>query len=145
MGDPLADLLLEAHEEALERIVIDIDQTDAELHGEQEQRHFSGYQKAQCYMQLVALVDKTPVMVRLRSSGADCAAGLEEDLAQLVERARASWPPKGIVLRRDSRFRRDAILTWCEDNRVRYVIGLPRNARLERRIDDAMKRARAWR
>ena len=146
MDDLLVDLFVEAHEEAPERIVIDVDQTDAELHGEQEQRHFSGYCKAYSDMPLVAYVDKTPVMVRPPSSGEDGAAGLEKDLARLVGRIRESWPRTEIVLRTDSGFRRDAILTWCEDNGVHYVIGLPRNARLERRIDDAMKRsrARAW-
>ena len=147
LDDLLVDLFLEERAEAPERIVIDIDRTDAELHGEQEMRFFSGYYREYCYMPLVAYVDKTPVMVRLRTSGEDGAADLEKDLARMVGRIRARWPRTEIVLRTDSAFRRDPILTWCEDNGVHYVIGLPRNARLERRIEAAMKRSRvrAWR
>ena len=137
---------MEAHEEAPERIEIDIDQTDAELHGGQEQRRFSGYHDASYDMPLVACVDKTPDMGRLRGSGEDGAVGLEADLARLAGRIRESWPRTEIVLRTDSGSSRHAILACYEDNGARYVIGPPRNARLERRIEDAMKRsrARAW-
>ncbi len=43
---------------------------------------------------------------------------------------RARWPHVRILLRADSGFAREALMTWCEDNRVDYVFGLARNARL---------------
>ena len=46
-----------------------------------------------------------------------------------------------IVFRGDSGFAREAIFAWCERNRVEYVVGLARNARLERRLEPAMERA----
>jgi hypothetical protein len=47
-----------------------------------------------------------------------------------------------ILLRADSGFARETLMLWCEHNRVDYVFGLARNARLEARIVDALAEAR---
>jgi hypothetical protein len=39
-----------------------------------------------------------------------------------------------ILLRADSGFAREALMTWCEGHRVDYLVGLARNARLEAEI-----------
>ena len=55
---------------------------------------------------------------------------------------RQSWPDVEITIRADSAFSRDDIMTWCEEHDVDYVLGLARNKRLERMIEDEMKQAR---
>ena len=40
-----------------------------------------------------------------------------------------------ILLRGDSGFCRETLMAWCEANRVDYVFGLARNARLAAEID----------
>jgi hypothetical protein len=47
-----------------------------------------------------------------------------------------------IILRADSGFAREALMVWCEANRVDYVFGLARNKRLEGRIAQALAEAR---
>jgi hypothetical protein len=47
-----------------------------------------------------------------------------------------------IVLRADSGFAREALMAWCEANKVDYVFGLARNARLEARLREALVEAR---
>jgi hypothetical protein len=47
-----------------------------------------------------------------------------------------------IVLRADSGFAQEALMVWCEANRVDYVFGLDRNKRLEARISEALVEAR---
>jgi hypothetical protein len=55
------------------------------------------------------------------------------------------WPEVEIVLRADSGFCRDAIMGWCEHNRVEFVFGLARNERLAKKVRKAMKQAhRQW-
>jgi len=46
------------------------------------------------------------------------------------------------VLRADSGFARDALMSWCEANRVDYVFGLARNSRLEKMIAGELAAAR---
>jgi hypothetical protein len=43
-----------------------------------------------------------------------------------------------IIIRADSGFSRDPLMSWCEDNGVYYCFGQQRNARLERLLAPAM-------
>ena len=48
-----------------------------------------------------------------------------------------------ILLRADSGFAREALMAWCEQNRVDYVFGLARNKRLEAKIAAELAQAKA--
>jgi Transposase DDE domain group 1 len=52
-----------------------------------------------------------------------------EEVARLVRPIRTRWPRVRILLRADSGFAREALMRWCEENRVDFVFGLARNAR----------------
>jgi hypothetical protein len=47
-----------------------------------------------------------------------------------VAQIRTRWPRVRILLRADWGFTRDALMTWCERNRVDYLFGLARTSRL---------------
>ena len=57
-----------------------------------------------------------------------------EETARLVAQIRRRWPRVRILMRGDSGFCRDSLMAWCEANRVDYVFGLARNARLEQAL-----------
>jgi hypothetical protein len=57
---------------------------------------------------------------------------------RLVAQIRTAWPKVKIVLRGDSGFCRNQLMSWCEANRVDYVFGLTRNQRLRRIIGPQM-------
>ena len=63
---------------------------------------------------------------KLRRSNIDGSAGAAEEVARIVGQIRARWPEVRIVLRADSGFTRDALMAWCEANRVDYLFGLAR-------------------
>ena len=94
-------------------------------------------------MPLLVFCGRTPLLARLRSAAEDGAAGIEKDLARLVERIRERWPHTHIILRTDSGFCREPILAWCESAGVDCVISLARNRRLQERIAPAMHRSRS--
>jgi hypothetical protein len=79
---------------------------------------------------------------RLRPSNQDGAAGSIEELERIVSQIRKRWPTTRIVIRGDSGFCREAIMRWCEENRVNYLLGLARNDRLKRALGEAMEAAR---
>jgi DDE family transposase len=80
---------------------------------------------------------------KLRRSNIDASDGAVEEVARIVGQIRARWPRVRIVLRADSGFAREALMAWCEAQRVGFDFGLARNARLERRIAGALQAARA--
>jgi Transposase DDE domain group 1 len=71
---------------------------------------------------------------KLRRSNIDASAGAVEEIARIVARIRRRWPRTRILLRGDSGFAREALMAWCETNRVDFLFGLARNERLEAAI-----------
>lgn len=139
----LVDAFLQAYEKAPEQIVLDLDTTDDEIHGGQEGRFFHGYYGSYCYLPLYIFSGEHLLCARLRQSNVGPAEGTVEELERIVTQIREQWPAVKIVIRADSAFSRDDIMSWCESHGVDYVLGLARNARLERMIATEMDQARA--
>jgi len=136
------DLFLEAHSRAPAQIILDLDATDDPLHGHQEGRFFHGYYGNYCYLPLYIFCGRHLLAAKLRRSNIDAAAGSVEQTAPIVAAIRRRWPKLRILLRADSGFARDELMTWCEQNRVDFLFGLARNERLEAEIKDELERAR---
>src|SRR6201990_795874 len=128
------DLFLEAHKRAPKQIILDLDATDDPLHGHQEGRFFHGYYDCYCYLPLYIFCGRHLLAARLRRSNIDGAAGAIEEVARIVAQIRRRWPRTRILLRGDSGFAREALMAWCEANRVVFLFGLARNERLEQAI-----------
>jgi hypothetical protein len=124
------DLFLEAQRTAPEQIILDLDATDDPLHGEQEGRFFHGYYKCYCYLPLYIFCGRHLLCARLRRADIDASAGAIEEVARIVAQIRGRWPRVRILLRADSGFTRDDLMTWCEQNDVDYLFGLAKNDRL---------------
>lgn len=136
------DLFMDAHREPPVRITLDLDATDDPLHGSQEGRHFHGYYDCYCYLPLYIFCGRHLLAAKLRSSSVDGAHGAKDEVARIVAQLRERWPNVSIVIRADSGFCRDDLMTWCEENGVKYVLGLPGNPRLSRRIARESRKAK---
>ena len=136
------DVFLETRKRAPGQIVLDLDATDIPLHGDQEGRFFHGYYDNYCYLPLYVFCGRDLLLARLRRSNIDASAGAVEAIAQIVARIRRKWPRVRIMLRADSGFAREALMHWCETNRVDYVFGLARNQRLEEAIAAQLSQAK---
>jgi hypothetical protein len=126
------DLFLDAHQRAPKQIILDLDATDDPLHGNQEGKFFHGYYD--CYLPLYIFCGRHLLAAKLRRSNMDAAAGAVEEVAGIVAQIRRRWPRTRILLRGDSGFTREALMAWCEANRVDFVFGLARSDRLEKAI-----------
>jgi hypothetical protein len=123
-------LFLDAHKTPPHQIILDLDATDDPLHGHQEGRFFHGYYDGYCYLPLYVFCGRHLLAAKLRRSNIDASAGALEEVARIVRQIRARWPQVKILLRADSGFARDQLMTWCEANGVDYLFGLARNERL---------------
>lgn len=142
IDDLLIDVFVEAHGEAPEQIVLDIDTTDMALHGNQEGRFYHGYYDHYCYLPLYVFCEEHILCARLRPSNIDPSTGSQKEVARIVGRIRTRWPQVRIILRGDSGFCRDQLMSWCEENGVDYVLGMARNKRLEGIVAEALEQAR---
>jgi hypothetical protein len=134
-------LFLEAQRTAPKQIVLDLDATDDLIHGHQEGRFFHGYYDGYCYLPLYIFCGRHLLAAKLRRSNIDASAGAIEEVERIVGQIRARWPRVRILLRADSGFARDALMAWCEGNRVDFVFGLARNERLVAEIAVALIQA----
>jgi hypothetical protein len=133
---------LQQHRQPPQRIVIDLDSTDDPIHGHQLGRFFHGYYDEYCYLPLYAFCGDHPLCAVLRPADIDASAGAVTQLARMVSSIRERWPDVEIIIRADSGFCRDAILSWCEANRVHYLIGLAKNKRLLKIIGGELQQAK---
>ena len=124
------DLFLAAHDRPPTRLVLDLDATDDPIHGHQEGRFFHGYYDCYCYLPLYIFCGDHLLAAKLRRADIDASAGAVEEVARIVTHIRQRWPRVKILLRADSGFAREALMAYCEANRVDYVFGLARNTRL---------------
>jgi hypothetical protein len=137
------DLFLDAHREAPEQIILDLDATDDPLHGHQEGRFFHGYYDGYCYLPLYIFCGEHLLCAKLRRANIDGAAGATEEIERIVAQIRARWSTVKIILRADSGFCREPMMVWCEKNAVDYVFGLAKNSRLVRTIGAELQEAKA--
>ncbi|MEQ1713995.1 MAG: IS1380 family transposase, partial [Hyphomicrobium sp.] len=136
------DIFLDAHSEPPSRIVLDLDATDDPVYGEQEGRHFHGYYDCYCYLPLYIFCGRHLLAAKLRTSNVDAADGSVAEVDRIVGQIRARWPATTIVIRADSGFCRDDLMTWCETNDVQYVLGLAGNSRLVAKLAPQMRKAK---
>jgi len=137
------ELFIESFEHAPGVVVIDLDPSDVELHGNQEQRFYQGYYRHYCYLPLYAYCDEHPLGFRLRPSDIDGAKGADAMVLDTFRQLRAAWPEVRVVVRGDSGFCRDWLMRACEAiPGLDYVFGLARNERLTGAIAKQMEQAR---
>jgi len=137
------DLFLDAHGQPAKQITLDLDATDDPLHGQQEGRFFHGYYNGYCYLPLYIFCGRHLLVAKLRRANIDAAAGALSEVARVVAQIRRRWPKVRILLRGDSGFARDELMSWAEATRVDYLFGLARNERLAGEIEAEMAAAQA--
>jgi len=137
----LVNVFIESHEKAPAEIVLDIDTTDMPLHGKQEGRFFHGYYDNYCYLPLYVFCGDHVLCARMREANHDAAFGCLQEIQRIVKQIRAAWPEVKIVLRGDSGFCRNQLMSWCENNDVDFLFGMARNKRLRRIIGQQMHEA----
>ena len=79
---------------------------------------------------------------RLRRSNIDASAGAVEEVARIAAHIRTRWPRVRILLRADSGFAREELMSWCEQNGVDFLFGRAKNARLTEAIGAELDAAR---
>jgi hypothetical protein len=152
VGRGLARTVIAHHRRRLHgrarRITIDLDPTDDPTHGQQELSFFNGHYDTACYLPLVATVtfDDEPMQylvgIVLRPGNAPAGRGAIGRLRWLLRALRQAFPRATLRLRLDGGFAGPRLLTFLDGAGVEYVVGLPGNARLDKRVRRLL--GRAW-
>jgi len=120
------------------RIVLDIDDTEDEVHGGQQLALFNAHYDSRCFLPIHIYEATTgkPVAIFLRPGKTPDGVEVARVLRHVIGRIRARWPRVEILVRGDSHYGRIEAMTWCERNRVGYIFGLAGNKVLLRKVTD---------
>jgi hypothetical protein len=146
----MIDLFCDSFAVVPSRIVLDIDDTEDEVHGGQQLGLFNAHYDSRCLLpiHIYEASSGKPVAIFLRPGKTPDGAEVARVLRHVIGRIRARWPRVEILVRGDSHGAcpraglwpdpggRIEAMTWCQRNRVAYIFGLAGNKVLLRKIAD---------
>lgn len=154
MGTTLAAKVLDFHHKRLgkhvRRITIDMDPTDTPNHGEQQELSFyNGHYDNYCYLPMLGFVsfedepDQYLLAAVLRPGNATAKQGACSILKRTLTMVRERFPKARVLVRLDGGFACPELFDFLDaEKRLTYVVGMAKNAVLERRIKRPMGTAR---
>jgi len=138
MARGFADIFIASYAEEPECIILDFDDTDDPVHGEQQLALFNTYYKEHCFMPLHVYEGQSGKLVTTilkpgkRSNGKQMLA----IITRLINHLRTAWPNTMLLIRGDSHFAYPEVMEWIEaQQHMRYLTGLTANARLKAAVE----------
>lgn len=129
MAQVLVEQFIASYRRPPKVIVLDVDDTEDPVHGEQEQARYDGYYGGYCFLPLHRYEGLSgrliPTILKAkRFTGAQMLAVLK----RLVKRLRQAWPDTLLIFRGDSHFAYPEVMQWIdEQSDLSYVTGLTSN------------------
>ena len=138
------EIFLASYKKPPREIILDMDVTDDQVHGNQEGAFFNPYYKGVCYAPLYIFCGHHLLVAKLRSSNVDTAAEALPELKRIIGLIREKWQDTHIIIRGDSAYSREDIMVWCEEQpRVDYILAMGTNNQLQLRASDIIEKAKA--
>jgi hypothetical protein len=143
MEKAFVDIFLQSYKKPPASIILDMDVTDDQVHGNQEGAFFNKYYRGVCYAPLYIFCGHHLLVAKLRSSNVDPADGALEELQRVIGLIREKWPNTHILVRADSAYAREEIMKFCEEQeKVDYVIAMATNNQLKLRAFATIEKAK---
>jgi len=144
MAQALADVFIASYERPPEFVVLDIDDTEDEVHGDQQLALFNTYYDARCFLPLHIYEGQTGKLITalLRPGARPTGPQIVSILKRLIAHLRQAWPHVEFFLRGDGHFSCPEVHDFCDANRVYFALGQGGNNRLSPLGDPLMKQVR---
>ena len=128
MAQALVDVFLASYAAPPPVIVLDFDDTDSPVYGQQQLALFNGYYGHRCYQPLHVYegISGNLITTMLRPGHRPSGAEIVAVLRRIVARIRAVWPETLILYRGDQHYGAPAVYDWiAAQPRIRSVTGFP--------------------
>jgi Transposase DDE domain group 1 len=114
------------------QIVLDIDDTDDPVHGQQELALFNAHYDCTCFQPIYIFdgLSGKPVLSLLRPGKRPSGKEVAKVLRHVIRRIRKHWPKVQILVRGDSHYCSEPALALLENMRCDYVLGFAINSKL---------------
>ncbi len=139
--DAQAGVFIASYDKPPQAVILDIDDTDDEVHGNQQLSLFSSYYDERCFLPLHIYEGQTCLRATHRQAGRLITTILRPGarpsgqqiasiLKRLVKYLRQAWPDVVIFLRGDAHFSCPEVHDFCEKHDVYFALGQAGNTRL---------------
>lgn len=128
------------------RVILDVDDTNANTYGAQQLTLFNDYYSEYCYMPMLLFDGLTGKLILplLRPGRRNKSLNVSGILRRVVTYLHECWPTTIIELRGDSHFCSHEFMDWAHKKLyVHYTTGLSGNQTLLGKVDEQRKRAQA--
>lgn len=132
IGLGMIDLFCRSWARVPDRIVLDIDDTDDPVHGQQELALFNAHVGGYCFQPLLIFEASSgkPVAVLMRPGKRPAGEETAKILRHVVRRIRKHWPKVAILVRGDSHYCSEEAMALLEASRCDYILGFAINSKL---------------
>lgn len=133
IGLGMIDLFCRSFARIPARIVLDIDDTDDPVHGQQELALFNTHAGGYCFqpIHIFEASSGKPVLSLLRPGKRPSGEEAARVLRHVIRRIRKHWPKVAILVRGDSHYCSPETLDVLEEMRCDYILGLAINTTLK--------------
>jgi hypothetical protein len=152
MSEGLFETVIERHARRLRgklrHLTVDLDVTDDPTHGAQQLAFFNGHYRHWCYLPMVAFLtfngerEQYLCAAVLRPGNAPTQRGTLPLLKRILGRLQERFPTVRILVRLDGGYAGPELFEFLDEVEVDYVVGMAKNAVLERHAALAMIEAR---
>ena len=135
----LVDIWCMSYAKPPKAVTLDIDDTVDVVHGHQQLAQWNAHYDERCLLPIHVYDAATgaAVVVILRPGKTPSGVEVRKLLSRLIARIRRHWSSTRITIRGDGHYGREEAMTWCENNGIDYIFGLPGNVVLDRLIEPA--------
>ncbi len=119
-------------------IILDVDSTFIELHGQQQEKAYCGKNRANGYFPLLMFIDGAPVFIHNAPGATDGRKLLQDHLGKAIDTIAEFFPTAKVILRADAGFNSEEIIKICEKKRAGYIIGFAQSSKLIRVLMDML-------
>lgn len=146
MGELFVDHFIKSYERVPKRIILDVDDTNANTFGAQQLTLFNDYYGEYCYMPLLVFegISGKMILPILRPGRRNKSLNVSKILMRIVKKLHQAWPNCIIELRGDSHFCSHEYMDWAtkKGTRFQFITGLSTNNVLKEKVDKPLRR---WR
>lgn len=143
IAELFVEIFLDAMGDEPDEIILDFDNTDIPVYGNQENKFYHGYYDKDCFLPLYCFCNGFPLLAQLNEASEDGAKRVTEFLEWVIPMIRERWKDTKILFRGDSGFQRDNIMTWLENHKkMLYVIAIGKNPRLDKMVKPVLEEAK---
>lgn len=133
IGSGFIDLFCRSYARVPTSIVLDIDDTDDLVHGQQELALFNTHAGGHCFqpIHIFEASSGKPILSLLRPGKRPSGEEIARVLRHVIHRIRRHWPQVDILVRGDGHYCAPEVLNLLREKRCDYILGLARNKTLD--------------